>query len=421
VSARAEQDDVDAMLDDLRRGTDYATQAGLLKGDPAEIKEIFDVLAAGKDADAFRIAQTVNRVAQLIAPLTFADLPGLHRRVRPMQATLAILALIALALIGFFMHALRIEQAAIAEVRHIADLKIDTKLIELRDLAQYDQPIPRHNALYEEVQRRISELRGINDELDLAYNDIAAASKIPLFPTYSYFFVKTETVTCAAYESGCSKPELSQDPKPGVALDAGAPSSDKVVQVASPVNEASPGANGDTNDGECMEDRDGGIKVPKLALSYPLWMQRVLSETSSDYCFQLRVLFPANGSLLSQSVTHLSSAAYPVESKAALRLEWFLPFLYGVLGSCLFLMRNMTSSRTATLDWVALAMRLSLGGVAGIVIGWFGATAAAGFQPVGNLSVPFALAFLAGYTIELLFTVLDRLNKAVAGPKGGGT
>jgi len=144
-------------------------------------------------------------------------------------------------------------------------------------------------------------------------------------------------------------------------------------------------------------------------------MQQVLAETSSDFCFQLRVLFPGEQSLLSQSVNGLSFVS-GIKSKAALRAQWFLPFFYGLLGSAIFLMRNVASTRTPSIEWIALAMRLSLGGVAGIVIGWFVSTASAGFDSAGNLSIPFALAFLAGYAIEILFTVLDRLNRAVAGP-----
>jgi hypothetical protein len=53
-----------------------------------------------------------------------------------------------------------------------------------------------------------------------------------------------------------------------------------------------------------------------------------------------------------------------------------------------------------------LDLRIWLGIVAGLAIGWFfkpSATEASGI----NLLSPFALAFVAGYSVDLLFTAMD--------------
>jgi hypothetical protein len=56
---------------------------------------------------------------------------------------------------------------------------------------------------------------------------------------------------------------------------------------------------------------------------------------------------------------------------------------------------------------LSLVMRIALGGVAGIIIGWFWVPTAG----VQISSIPFGMAFLAGFSIDTLFSLLERLNK----------
>jgi hypothetical protein len=60
-------------------------------------------------------------------------------------------------------------------------------------------------------------------------------------------------------------------------------------------------------------------------------------------------------------------------------------------------------------------LRLGLGGIAGLAIGWFWVpTSAKAIAEVSSLTTaPFALAFLAGFSIELLFSLLDRIIAAI--------
>ena len=51
-----------------------------------------------------------------------------------------------------------------------------------------------------------------------------------------------------------------------------------------------------------------------------------------------------------------------------------------------------------------MIMCLCLGGVAGIVIGWFSNVASSGLDATSGLSVPFAPAFLVGYRINMRLT-----------------
>ena len=74
------------------------------------------------------------------------------------------------------------------------------------------------------------------------------------------------------------------------------------------------------------------------------------------------------------------------------------------------------SVRTAAVEWFPVVMRISLGGVAGVVIGWFGMPNNLGLEGTNALSLPFALAFVIGYGIDVLFQLLDRFTHAIGTP-----
>lgn len=99
---------------------------------------------------------------------------------------------------------------------------------------------------------------------------------------------------------------------------------------------------------------------------------------------------------------------------------YLLPLLYGFVGSCAYILRtlineikNVTYTSESNIGYL---LRLQLGGLAGLAIGWFASPET--FSIVKSLS-PFALAFAAGYSVELLFSVLDRIISAfsVEGPR----
>jgi hypothetical protein len=104
---------------------------------------------------------------------------------------------------------------------------------------------------------------------------------------------------------------------------------------------------------------------------------------------------------------------YETQLKINLLVTWLLPALYGALGACVFLMRGMLltggTAETEANILLSLMLRVALGGVAGIIIGWF-------WVPTPGVqisSVPFGMAFLAGFSIETLFSLLDRLNRTI--------
>jgi hypothetical protein len=98
------------------------------------------------------------------------------------------------------------------------------------------------------------------------------------------------------------------------------------------------------------------------------------------------------------------------QQRVALYTAWILPMLYGSLGAIVFLMRNLQNVRTPSLSLLDTVFRIALGAISGIVIGWFFAP---GDEAALVNATPFALAFVAGFSIELLFSLLDRINTSL--------
>jgi hypothetical protein len=97
---------------------------------------------------------------------------------------------------------------------------------------------------------------------------------------------------------------------------------------------------------------------------------------------------------------------------------YLLPALYGLLGACAFVLRQLSADlsrdfstlRFAHDSRVRYSLRLNIGVLAGLAVGWFIDPTQEG-SVVANLS-PLALAFVAGYGSDLLFAVLDRIVNA---------
>jgi hypothetical protein len=116
----------------------------------------------------------------------------------------------------------------------------------------------------------------------------------------------------------------------------------------------------------------------------------------------------------------------PVRIKIHMLASWLLPALYGLLGACVFVMRDLALATgrikargdASVVDLLSLLLRIALGGLAGIIIGWFWtpASSTASSPTSGLSSFPFAIAFLAGYSIDSLFALLDRLIRNFGQP-----
>lgn len=411
--------DSEAVLSDLRLCSEYASRAGLLHD-----RTVVDALSAadqaireGEEIDVNVLMLARNEVARVIAPITVADLAfgrdpfsaANQARARRAQLLLSLFALLAILVIGYFMSALRVEQGAVANVAEVQALHPELKLTALRNIAQHDDPIMKRSELYDDFQERISELRQINARLYLAYSDAVNASMLPLLPFGNLIadqLVTTQQQFGPSTEHGSSAEDASIAP---VATTASLGSVSAAPQPAA--SDAQPDL--------CAEDTSGAMRLPVTATGYPQWMQSVLKDTLSDFCFQLNVLSPGGGgAILSNQALDQLGFVSDIRDKVWVRVTWLLPFCYGLLGAIVFLIRNVASVRTPSMGFFPIVMRLCLGGIAGIIIGWFASTSPVGLESTSALSLPFALAFLTGYGIDALFDILDRLNRAISdGPK----
>jgi hypothetical protein len=103
--------------------------------------------------------------------------------------------------------------------------------------------------------------------------------------------------------------------------------------------------------------------------------------------------------------------------------RYILPLLYGLLGTCVFVLRTLSSEirmRTySDASHIGFRIRLYLGMLGGMVFAWF-ATPESANGLFMSLS-PFAVAFLAGYSVELLFAVMDRFLGAFTSTNKSGS
>jgi len=97
---------------------------------------------------------------------------------------------------------------------------------------------------------------------------------------------------------------------------------------------------------------------------------------------------------------------------------YLLPILYGLLGAITYVLRTLaeqirTLTYTPETD-IGFRLRMNLGALAGLVIVWFIKKDGAAQLPFESLS-QYAIAFAAGYSVELLFAAMDRFIGAFSG------
>jgi hypothetical protein len=100
--------------------------------------------------------------------------------------------------------------------------------------------------------------------------------------------------------------------------------------------------------------------------------------------------------------------------------QYILPLLYGWIGALAYVLRSI-NREIADITYTNQSkehyrLRTQLGALSGLAVGWFLSVDVEHYatQPslsFGNLS-PLALSFLAGYSVELLFSAMDKIVEA---------
>lgn len=141
----------------------------------------------------------------------------------------------------------------------------------------------------------------------------------------------------------------------------------------------------------------------------------IWASPAATVTIELESLFQVrHGSDQSKSPAWLSS----VIAKQVLSLlqTYVLPPLYGWLGAIAYVLRRLIAeirSRTYQEDSdTSYNLRIYLGILAGLAIGWGFTSSSLPTGDVVRALSPLALAFLAGYSVELLFSAMDRILEA---------
>lgn len=93
--------------------------------------------------------------------------------------------------------------------------------------------------------------------------------------------------------------------------------------------------------------------------------------------------------------------------------RWLLPVICGLMGGLVYIMRLLLDP-ARNVDLRDVAIRILAGGMAGLVVGWFMAPSALSLRDLPEVTAtPYGLAFFAGFSIDVLFGLLDRIKRAL--------
>ncbi len=411
------------LVSSLREAVDYATTAGLLK-DASALAALDSAEAAqkrGDQPDHKAVSEALNNMVAMIAPLTLADLhfdrnplsPANQARTRKFQFWLPVLALVLLVLIGYFMQSLRHSQSFIARVERVQGQNPDQKLAALLQLILFDKSLDTSNPkelkrkqyLEEPMREQYLEKRADLQRLTTELVSLSSQVEV-LAPELSRIASGQPVLVYHLKRLVASVNSLWSSPPQA------APAALPAVPTKAPVA------------GEaaampfCQATKSGELELPAEWLNWPPWMQRMAADDLRNFCFKLQLQRGQGDEMspdLGAIVPKLINAVPTIKDRIALRSEWILPFLYGLLGSMLFMMRTVGNIRLPAMQAMSILMRIALGGMAGIVIGWFSISEpGAQSQMTSAIAWPFVLAFVSGYGIEALFSVLDRMNRFIA-------
>jgi hypothetical protein len=232
------------------------------------------------------------------------------------------------------------------------------------------------------VPRRVSDA----DRAVLRHHTWASVALIVLLVVQSYWLVGSTLV------SGVRKQDQHADPSQVTATATPAPS-------ASPANSSEEAAKEDTH--VWLLSAWSGIW--KWA---PYLYQRWFSDTTAP-------------------VNKLWELYIGTKFVLQILQTYVLPLVYGWVGAMAFVLRSLivaVKNKTFRVELnVEYRLRVYLGLLAGLVIGWF-------LSPKGDARqfgvadlTPAAISFVAGYSVEILFSTMDRIVAGFVTAFGGST
>ena len=372
--------DFDLLLHDAILVSDYTSRAGRLPDRelPEAIEAAERDLAAGKIFDRARLQSALSNGVRSMAPVSLIDLregrsPFDTRAQRYASRLVLLLCLLSIGLTGliaFYTNALYQADSALAAIRQIEKVHYPDKVREVRRLTQDKELFVKHDARYAHYHQQLGELALARAEYNAAASLIVASANSGLFPGEGFL----GSLWSTAVGTGSQAAPTVTSP------DEGTPKSDPKA-TSEPQAEAGPNAASRADpSGDMLDD------------------YRFLVSIGDD-----------NPTILIQP-SFGPQHAFTIERQRILISGWILPLFYGLLGASVYLMRTFLNDKTANQGFFLLVLRLALGGIAGLAIGWFSVP---GSPSAAISTIPFGLAFLAGFSIDAVFTLLERLTQTI--------
>ncbi len=275
------------------------------------------------------------------------------------------------ALIAFYTSALYETDSALAAIRQIEKVRYADKVREVRRLTQDRELFVKHDARYAHYHQQLGELALARAEYNAAASLITNTANEVMIPGAGFF--SSLWTTIAGLSSHAA-------PSGSAAEESAAKGETKANSDVLADGEANAGPRADPS-GDLLED------------------YRFLTSIGDD---SPMVLFqPSLG----------PQYAFAIERQRILISAWILPLFYGLLGAAVYLMRTYLNDKTANQGFFPLVLRLALGGIAGLAIGWFSVP---GSSSAAISTIPFGIAFLAGFSIDAVFTLLERLAQTIS-------
>jgi hypothetical protein len=395
---------------DARLILEYAVRAGKLRDD--SLAEAIQSLEASDSArNIIDLQNAMNAVVGQIVPMTLVDLRAgrnpfdqrnVHAR-RRWQIGLSFATLVLIAVIAYYQFLVQGQESALRAYREVVEARGSERITEVRKLVQQGHALAKDSCQRDAYHKARHELRQVADRTVVASTTLFQLSQSSAWPL-------VDSIGEVASWIGV------RNMMP-VAMAAASPNHPVASATASQVGPAADSSNviGDP----CDESKRSGVIPP----GYPEWLRNVVFDSIDEFCFASKISVDR---LSSVDPLRLGSTSYfgprgssydpvtTVEQRMRVEIGWLLPFLYGLLGACVYVMRRLLfDTKAAVVENVVIVLRLALGALAGVAIGWFSASSNGPSTSLAASSFPYMLAFLAGFSIDILFAVLDRLNRSL--------
>jgi hypothetical protein len=369
---------VDSLLPKARMLADYAVDTGQLPEDSRIFEEIDSVTQAAERGENPAVAPLVAEM-QKVCKKAKVTVEQLMHRETPLGRLSQRAALATPYLIGFMTLLLTLYLAFQSSELHMADMALreyqDLQSERLEEKIYHAWKMYRYERVLNAKAPALAQLDG--------YQQLVDDSK--------RLYQKREAVQALLRDSS-------------------------VIRLAGPLQ---PAAGGDEEQEltkaslDCSEE-----PLPPLASDQPALFG---SRTELDNYIRSIACFAKSLPIAGDYEFPMVSMIYATRNKVNLLVSWMLPGLYGLLGACVFLMRDLLLVNRLSkahgdpriVDLLSLLLRVALGGLAGIIVGWFWVPTSPtpSSSAIAVSSISFGVAFLAGFSIDSVFALLDRLIK----------